>query len=306
MKHLIIMSIAALCLGVVACSSSKSESNAENSVMSFFSSGNTITASKNYVSKTVSVKNFDTIRSVGSFSIEYKHGNSPRIELYMPDNVLPYISYEVSNKELKISAKPNTSIRWGNNSKAKITVYSPSVTDFTLIGSGDLIAKETLSGEDAYKFQLTGSGDLDIRQVKAANSIEANLAGSGDLNILDMETNGNKGIKLSLSGSGDLNVNKLKANSASISLAGSGDLNVASINTVTTSASLAGSGDMRLRGTTTTASYSLSGSGDLSAGQLRAKDVNASATGSGEITCYATGKTSFQSIHRSSIRNVAR
>lgn len=307
MKKIIFMGSIILGLCTAACSSSRAEGNSvENGLESFFSSNKIVTASRTYVTKNISVANFDAIRAMGSFNVEYKHGERSRVELYVPDNILPLIEYQVHDRELLLRMKPNTGISWGSENKSKITVYSPSVKNFTLIGSGNLTVNEPLSGERNYNFQLTGSGDLNVRDVKASNGIRSNLSGSGDLNFLAMEAKGEDGIALALAGSGDLNVNVLKSRAVSASISGSGDLNVASINADATTASIAGSGDMRLKGKTNRASFSVSGSGELSAGQLKAKDVNASAVGSGEIICYATGQTNFQSVHKSSIQNVAR
>lgn len=306
MRKFILMGFVALCLGVAACSSSKAESSSDSFISSVSSSNEVITAGKKYVSKTISVSNFNAIENIGSCTVEYKYGSKPHVDLYLPDNILPYIDVQVNNGQLTIKSKDNVSIRWGSNSKAKLTVYAPSVRQFSLIGSGDIIIKEELAGEDSYKFQLTGSGDLLVRSVKAVQGVTANLSGSGDLAIQNVTTTENDGnVKLTLAGSGDLNVTQLTSGSAVASLAGSGDLNVFGIRARKTTGSVAGSGDMRLRGTTSSASLSVAGSGDLSAGDLKAKDVNASALGTGDLTCYATGKTHFSSIHTSSIRNVA-
>lgn len=300
MKKLIIMGLAVASLGLTACSSSKAEDNSYN-IVSMFSSSQTITASRHYVSKSISLKDFNALETVGSFNVEYKHDNRPHAELYMPDNVLPYLDLAVSGKKLTLSMKNKVSIRWGNNSKAKIVVYAPSVNDLSLIGSGSLLVSEPLQ-ENKLKLRLTGSGDIKIRNAKA-NTVDAVLVGSGDFDILALDVA--RKANLNLSGSGDFNVAKLKAQDLTLSTAGSGDFNVASITADNVTASVAGSGDMHLRGAANTAAYSVTGSGDIDAGGLKVKDLNAGATGSGEITCYATGKTSFHALHTSSIRNLA-
>lgn len=306
MKKIIIMGILAMCLGVAACSSSKAEKNSDNFVSSIALSNKAITASKKYVSKTLTVDNFNAITNRGSYTVEYKYGDKPRVVLYMPDNILPYITVMVNNGQLFIRSKGNVSIRWGNNCKAKITVYAPSVRDFSLQGSGEFIIKEDLSGEDSYKFQVLGSGELTACSVKASDRITTILTGSGDLNIQSLEAVGSNGrVRLALTGSGDLNTNCVKSNSVSAELTGSGDINVAGINALKTNGSINGSGDMTLRGVTNAATLAVTGSGDLSAGNLKAEDVMASTTGSGDLTCYATGRTNFTSSRSSSIRNVA-
>lgn len=300
MKKLIIMGLAVASLGLTACSLSKAEGNSD-SVVSLFSSSKTITASKHYVSKSISLKDFNALETVGSLNVEYKHGNQPHAELYMPDNVLQYIDLAVSGKKLTLSLKNKVNVRWGNNSKAKIVVYAPSVNDLSLIGSGSLLVNEPLR-ENKLKLRLTGSGDIKIRNAKA-NTVDAVLTGSGDFNILALDIA--QKANLNISGSGDFDVAKLKAQNLTLSTAGSGDFNVASIVTDQLAASVAGSGDMNLKGVANTASYSVTGSGNIDAGGLKVRDLNAGATGSGEITCYATGQTNFQALHTSSIRNLA-
>lgn len=303
MKKVIILGISALCLGVIACSSSKAESNSESVISPFFSSDNVIEANKNYVSKNISLENFNAIENMGSFNVEYRYGNRPHAELYISDNVLPYISLKVKDKQLKISTKGNISIRWKNN-KSKIVVYSPSINDMSVIGSGILTVNGPLTG-DNYKLQLSGSGNIDVRSIKGSR-LTVNLAGSGDINILSLETTqANTSTKLNLAGSGSVNINVLKTKSLAASVAGSGDMNIADISAKSVSASIAGSGDIKLKGTTSIASYAINGSGEIEAGQLKAENVIASTIGSGEITCYGTGKTTFKAAHKSSIRNIA-
>lgn len=301
MKKIFIFGLVAVSFSLTACSSNKADANS-NSVFSSFLFGKTITASKHYVSRAISLKDFNALETIGSFNVEYKHGNHPHAELYMPDNVLQYVGAEVNGKKLRLSLKNNVNVRWGNNSKAKIVVYAPSVNDLSLVGSGTLAVNEPLRG-DKITLRLTGSGDFAIRTLKV-NTVEADLSGSGDFNILTM--NVSKDASLSVSGSGDFDVANLKVKDLTLSTTGSGDMNVASISADHLDAAVTGSSDMNLKGVANTASYSVTGSGDINAGRLRVKDVEANATGSGEITCNATGKTSFNALHTSSIRNLAR
>lgn len=300
MDKLIIMGIAVCSFGLAACSSSKADNNS-NSTLSMFSSFKTIKASKHYVSKSVSLKDFSALETVGSFDVEYKHDDRPHAELYMPDNVISYLDIVVRDNKLRLAMKDNINVLWGNDNKARIIVYAPSVNELSLIGSGNLAVNETLQGNQ-LTFRLMGSGDFDIRNLKA-NTVDARLSGSGDFDILSMEVAKDAG--LSVMGSGDLDINSLKSEKLSLSTMGSGDLNVANISADRVSASVTGSSDMRLKGIANVASFAVTGSGDLDAGQLKVKDAEARATGSGGITCYATGKTNFKANFTSSIRNLA-
>lgn len=304
MKKIIFMGFAAICLSIIACSSSKTEDvNRDGMSFSLFSG---IKASKTYITKKVKIKDISSIVNKSSLDVTYKHGSYPHVEMYMPDNVMPYIALNTSNKELTISLKENTIIRWRNNNKAKIIVYAPSVNNFSLIGSGNLTVSETLNRKSC-QFQLSGSGNINLRDVKVSDNIKANLAGSGNFNILNMKTTADNGcIALSVSGSGNVNASEISTKSLTTGIAGSGNLNIATIITDSSTASITGSGNMKLKGRTNKASFSVTGSGEISAGIFRAKDVYASVTGSGQITCYATGKTNFKSVHKSSIINVAK
>lgn len=307
MKQMIIPCFIAACLAGTACSASKAGNQDEDRGETIYITSSArgikvITASNNYVSKSIAVKDFSGINSQGSFKVEYRQSNRPRVEFYLPDNILPYVKAEVTNGILYLRSKENMRIRFGNNRKDKIIVYAPSVRKFTLNGSGDLATGEPLSDARGYTFQLNGSGDINIRNVNTKGNVLANLAGSGDIHILNVSA---ASVSANLAGSGDLDIFHLKSRTLTANLAGSGDMNIADAKAESTAAALAGSGDMRMKGSTSVATYTVTGSGDIHAGGLKSEKVNATATGSGEITCYATGATNFQTIHKGTIRNVA-
>lgn len=304
MKNLFIMSIFLSSLFLSGCSSSKAENGFDN-YQSAFPYGKVVTASRNYISRTITVKNFTGIQSLGSLDIEYKHSNRPRVELYIPDNVLPCLDIQVKDKILNFGYKRGfQGLRWNGSNKTKITVYSPSVNKLDVTGSGSITIKEPLTVDTFHSF-LTGSGSINLYSLKG-DIIDCELSGSGEVNILSLQTTkSNSVVRFELTGSGDFKANKVKTNVLNATVTGSGDMAIADISAGSVIGEVTGSGELRMKGRANTASYDVTGSGELKAGQLKVSDVKATATGSGDITCYATGRTNFKAYRSSSIQNVA-
>ncbi len=232
-----------------------------NNVVNFFTGGETINASENYVTKNIPVKPFDKIVVTGSLDVEFtQDAGKHQVDIYTSDNVVDLIDVYSKSSTLYFSFKKNVKVSY---KKLKIYVKGKTLQAVTLKGSGDFTFKNDFKG-DALDITLIGSGDID------GNSITC----SQDINV-------------SLSGSGDINFNSLKANAAELMLAGSGDIGIKNINATYVNANVAGSGDIELHGKTKKADYTVAGSGDLNASGLAADEVSASVGGSGDIQCHA-------------------
>lgn len=251
-----LIAVVALAISTTACSQKSSYSG------SGLFNGNTVKASKNYVTKNIKVDNFNKIKLAGSPDVIYtQKSGKPGVEVYTSDNIVDLLDIYVKDGTLYIGFKKNTSVSYD---KLEVRASSETLNGIALAGSGDVSLANGLK-TDYLKIALAGSGDIKADNVSCTNDLEVSIAGSGDIE-----------------GSG-IRCTNLKA-----SVAGSGDMSLKNVTATNTQASVAGSGTAVMSGTTEEASYSVAGSGDLFVSELQAKRASASVAGSGDIKCYAT------------------
>lgn len=247
-----ILTTVMLGFGLAACSINVDGLNAKR-----------VKASKNYVTKSFNVTDFDKISIAGSGDVFFtQRPGAPAVSVVTSDNIADLLEVYVENNTLHIKFKKGYSI--SNTGKLDFTIQAERLTDLSLAGSGDIKLMNGLMS-DNLKVSLAGSGDILCDNVNC----------SGD-------------VKISVAGSGDIESHNLQCNELNLSLTGSGDMELAGIQSKSVSASISGSGDFKLQGNTKTAKYSIAGSGDIEADNLLAEDVTANAAGSGEITCFAS------------------
>ena len=156
-------------------------SNAQN-----WFDGKTIKESKNYVTKEIKVNNFNKITVTGSPTVVYtQRSGKPEVTVYTSDNIAEVLDIHVTNGTLYVGFKKGVSVSYR---KLDIRVSSPGL---------NLVLKRL-----------------------ASTSVEASVAGSGDL-VLDGQA---EEAQYSVAGSGDLNAFGLEAKSVNASVAGSGDI----------------------------------------------------------------------------------
>lgn len=256
MKNLTaIITLAILSLGTVACSQKSTFSN------SGLFGGETIKASKNYVTKDLKVDNFTQLKVAGSPDVTYtqKEGK-PEVQIYTSDNIVDLLDIYVKDNTLHVGFKKNTNISYD---QLEIRISAEKLNGMSVAGSGAITLANGLK-TDELKMSIAGSGD-----------IQGNNISCTDLSI-------------SIAGSGDINSSTITCNNLSASISGSGEMQLDKITATSAKASIAGSGGIKFSGTTEEATYSIAGSGDLSAADFQAKRISANVTGSGDIECYVT------------------
>lgn len=169
-------------------------------------------------------------------------------------------------------------IQTDGETKIEVTTYE-SIQDYFKAKVSNSTLGLSFHSDTVNSFELK-----DTRVVVYVNDLSGvSLAGSGDLKVPSLNTEGN--FSVSLAGSGDMAVSSLTCADLEISLAGSGDVSVTGISCNDLKATVAGSGDIVLGGNAAgNAKYSVAGSGDISAKGLKAGNVSASKAGSGNIS----------------------
>lgn len=150
---------------------------------------------------------------------------------------------------------------------ASVTVTGPKTTvdhmvfrngrlmlDTPIRDTGDVNVVMTAPG--VKKFVLAGSQNLTIAGYRQ-DSLDATLAGSGDLNISGAADR----LKINIAGSGDVDAAALTVKDASVNIAGSGDATIAP--TASVDVNIAGSGDVELTTHPANVKSSVFGSGSV-------------------------------------------
>lgn len=293
--RILLMAVAMVCV-IVGCKAGVNGENAE------------ITAVDRDVKReTRNVGNFDAVTLIGCYDIVYKQGNTTKVEVVAPSRVMEKITTEVKDKTLTVSTKKIAGVTVINkrNDNATIYVTSPSLKAVTLIGSGDIVAKEQVKATKLDLF-LQGSGDIDFNSI-ASSMITAKLQGSGDIKINKAKVTNDANI--TLQGSGDFKIGEISCAKSEVSLMGSGDFEIGEVSCTKFDVSLMGSGDINLgnvdctgmnvrqqggslkikNARTVNSDARLTGSGDMSLNLVSCSNLNVSLSGSGSMKF--TGKT---------------
>lgn len=158
-------------------------------------------------------------------------------------------------------------------SKLDVIVSGPAITDWTLVGSGDLVLAQIDQPE--LRLNIRGSGT--VGATGRTDSIRVEISGSGDAQLDDMAvasaqfairgsgsieaTGTTDTVGVEISGSGDMLLRDLNAKSAHVTIKGSGDAQVTA--TSDAEAFISGSGNLELSGNPTMRRSEVKGSGDI-------------------------------------------
>lgn len=207
---------------------------------------------------------FERIKLAGSGTVEYRQSTDgqTRVTVTVAENVLDYLEVEVREGILCNRWKAiNTSITGAP--KLKIVCESPMIDAIEVNGSGKFCLPEAFNGR-RLAMVVAGSGEIEVPNLNCEEVIQADVAGSGTINV-------NGSAKYCL-----------------IRIADSGEVKGQITSDEQLSAKISGSGEIHLAGSATKANYDITGSGEIHADNMKAQDVNARVTGSGIIDCQVT------------------
>ncbi|HEY2384464.1 MAG TPA: head GIN domain-containing protein [Terriglobia bacterium] len=176
-----------------------------------------IRGSGNVVSEPRDVSGFTEVKLNGTGQLTIDQTGTESLTITADDNLLPYLTSEVSGSQLTLGTKDQTGI-----SPSKDVVYKLTVKDLnniTVAGSGSADAKGIHTGR--LKMLVAGSGSL-------------SAAGAADVQ------------EVTIAGSGAYRGSSLKSKTATISIMGSGNAELDASETL--DANITGSGDIRYSG----------------------------------------------------------
>lgn len=190
--------------------------------------------SGNVVSESRAVSGFDSVAFRGSGLLSIDDTGTESLTIEAEDNLLPYLSSEVSGRRLILSVKPNVTIQPSRPIVFRLTVKD--LNDIEASGSGEIDAKNL----EAETLSLDQSGSFDTSLGGSVTRFRITLSGSGDVladNLVASE------VAVDISGSGDVVVQA--GSKLSVRISGSGSVEYAGDPQVTQT--ISGSGSVRKR-----------------------------------------------------------
>jgi hypothetical protein len=218
----------------------------------FNACGPTITGNGNVHTEKRNTGDFSGVHTSGSIDVEITSGDSYAVSVEDDDNILPYIITEVEGGNLNVHYKNGFSI---NNDHAKVYVTAPSLDKIGISGSGNITTKNVVKSSNKIEVNTSGSGDLHAEL--DAPSVDADIAGSGNISL----SGRTKDFSATTSGSGDFKCSDLQSENTIVDITGSGNAHVFA--SVHLKASVTGSGDVYYRGNPSSPETHITGSGSV-------------------------------------------
>lgn len=109
--------------------------------------------------------------------------NKSKIEIEGPENLLNFISTEISSNILTIKDKNNCSFLRKNHKKIKVFIYTNSLTEFHNYGTGDININQTNTSLD-FICELESSSNINITLQRS--TLGVNLDGNENTNNINI------------------------------------------------------------------------------------------------------------------------
>lgn len=211
-------------------------------LLSFFVFGIFLNNSVSAENEKRDVPSFSEIALKISAKVYVKQGNKQSIEIVAKSSTLEEIITEVKGRKLNIKF-PNKNYFRKNFQPGKIEIYItvPEIDGLSVLGSGDIIAKDVKTR--ILDLVVSGSGDILIDKLDTRR-VSFSISGSGDIAIK------NGGIAddftVSISGSGSVKAIGFEASDVEVHISGSGNCSVTSNGSI--KARVVGSGNVNYKG----------------------------------------------------------
>ncbi|TMJ11175.1 MAG: DUF2807 domain-containing protein [Alphaproteobacteria bacterium] len=210
------------------------------------------------VRKNFEVASFDKVALGGSQNVVVKVGGPVSVRAEGDEEQVNRLEIRVEDGELKVGyQKTSWSVGFRRSGKP-VTVYVtvPSLAAASIGGSGDMQV-DRIEASD-FAAAIGGSGDLSLGTMKVGKG-SFSIAGSGKI----VGAGSADSIDASIAGSGNIDLAALQTRSATVSVVGSGDVSAKA--TETANISIAGSGNATISGPAKCQVHKM-GSGDARCG----------------------------------------
>ncbi|MFH2141456.1 MAG: head GIN domain-containing protein [Bacteroidota bacterium] len=168
------------------------------------------------VNEARSVSSFDEIKSCDDFNVFVTQDSINSIIVEAEENLVPYISTEINGNKLTIKTEKNRNLH--NTKPVNIYLHTGSLSHVSLSGSGNINIEGANTG--FLELDISGSGNINC-QIDAG-SIDAHIAGSGDMTLAGTSDESN----FKISGSGKIRSYNLEQYNCHSDISGSGNIYV--------------------------------------------------------------------------------
>ena len=156
------------------------------------------------------VREFNEIKSSGSFDIFVEVGPEQSVKLTFDDNLIDIIETRVRGKTLRIGSEESFS----SHHTCKVEITVPELEAVSLSGSGNIEVVALKS--DVFECSISGSGNVEVEG--ETHEVEFVISGSGEIEAEDLEADD---AYVKISGSGDVRLQARESLEARVSGSGS-------------------------------------------------------------------------------------
>ena len=176
--------------------------------------GNFVNGSGKMVDAARKVGAFTVLRLDSSIDVHAHQGAAPGVSVHADDNIEPLVETSVEGDTLVVRMKKGSSFRTNHNVVVDVTFTTLTAAqqhgsgdlhidklsgpkfESTIAGSGDLQIESAQLG--SFALSIAGSGDVDARRL-VAKRVSVSVSGSGDAHV-----NASDSIDAKVAGSGDV------------------------------------------------------------------------------------------------------
>lgn len=206
-------------------------------------------------SKSVSVKNFNSLRVSSGIDLYISQGANENLTIKGRNDVIEDVIVEQNGGEITIKYKEG--INWGRvfkNQSIKVYVNYKTLKSLSASGGSDVYTQNTLKTDE---LSLTASGGSDLKMALDCKNLSIRISGGSDA---ELSGNGDN-LRLEASGGSDVDAFGFTVNYAKATVSGGSDANLMVNKMLEASAS--GGSDITYKGNASLKKISNSKSGDI-------------------------------------------
>jgi hypothetical protein len=193
---------------------------------------------------------FNTLNLSGNFEVTVNANNSQKIEIIANDDVLPFITTEVKNKQLNIS----TSKDLGKTTFIGLKISMKYLKEINSSGITEIVVNNI----NSKKLTINISGTSDLVTNGTTNKFVVNVSGAADLTA-----NGNTDkFIINISGASEVHAKNLQSKIVDVNISGAGDILVNAVDKL--NVDISGAGDINYTGNPQEITKDISGFGTVS------------------------------------------
>lgn len=217
--------------------------------------GESITPSKNYITRDYKVEDFTRISTAAVGNIYYTQSTDGKttVQIYGPDNIVELFKVGVKDSTLVLTMDKEKHVK--NTKKMRITISSPHLDGIYFKGVGDVNIENGLTA-DNLEVESKGVGNINIEGL-TCDAVTVHSMGVGDVKLAGTA----RMASLHSKGVGNIEAEELEAKQVEATSKGVGNISCHATEAI--SASAKGIGSIKYKGAPTVKELSAKGIGSI-------------------------------------------